>query len=133
MPLQTLVDAERLVGDWLRSHADITAIVANRVATEVLARPCLKLGRIGGVPVVRQHLDAARLQLDAYASNRGGARDLAVRAQAALHAMPAASHALGVVTGVDDDLGLTWSPDPDLNDGPRFVFGVTVYLHPLPA
>ena len=132
MPLRLMVDAERLVGDWLRSHPDITAIVGSRVSTELQARPCVKLQRLGGVPARAQHLDRARTQVETYASNRGGARDLAARCQAALHAMPDTSHPLGVVTAVVDEMGLTWSPDPDLQDAPRFVFAVLVFLHPNP-
>ncbi len=133
MLLRLLVDAERLVGDWLRTHPDITAIVGTRVGTELTAvRPCVKYQRLGGIPQRAMWLDRARIQVEAYASNRGGARDLAARCQAALHDMPSATHALGVVSGVEDDMGLTWSPDPDLQDAPRFLFAVLVYLHPLP-
>lgn len=131
MPLRLLVDAELLTVNWLRGHADVTALVATRVYTEVPAQPVyplLRVIRIGGVPMIAQHLDIARVQIDAWAATKKAARDLAATAQAAMHELPGA-RPLGVVTAVEDDLGFTWSPD-DATDQPRYVFGVSIYIHP---
>ena len=135
MPLRLLVDAELLTVNYLRSVADVTALVATRVYTALPptpAFPLLRIIRIGGTPVVRQHLDIARIQVDSWATSKASAWRVATTAQAALHAMPDVTHPLGVVTAVEDDMGLTWSPDPE-TDQSRYVFGVALYLHPKPS
>lgn len=134
MTLRVLPDAELLVSDWLRAHSDLDPILGNKIFTALpagVSYPCLVIRRLGGVPVVRQHLDRARIQCDIWGRTKYEARTAAAAVQAALHEMPAATHALGVVTGVEDDLGLTWSEDPASNR-PRYTFGVLVYLHPTP-
>jgi hypothetical protein len=134
MPLRLLPDAELLVVNRLRAAADITAIVGTRVYTEIPATPTfplLRINRVGGIPEIRQHLDVARIQIDAWATSKFQARRLAATAQAALHSLVGA-HAEGVVTAVEDDLGLTWSPD-DATGTARYVFGCALWLHPTPS
>lgn len=131
MPVRLLVDAELVVVNWLRGHGDVAAFVATRVYTELPPAPTyplLRITRVGGIPVLRQHLDVARVQIDAWAATKKAARDLAATTQAAMHELPGA-RPLGVVTAVEDDLGLTWSPD-DATDQPRYVAGYAVYIHP---
>lgn len=132
MTLRVLPDAEQLAVDWLKAHTDIDALVGNKIFTALPkdpTYPCLVIRRLGGVPAIREHLDRARLQIDAWGRTKYEARQAAAAAQAALHEMPPATHTQGVVTAVEDDLGLTWSPDP-VTDRPRYIVGVLVYLHP---
>lgn len=131
--LRLLPDAELLVVNWLRARTEITALVSTRVYTQIPAGPSfplIRITRIGGIPEIRQHLDVARIQVDAWGTSQYQARTVAATAQAALHAA-VGLHATGVVSNVDDDLGLTWSPDSETNQ-PRYVFGVALYIHPLP-
>lgn len=138
-----MVDAERLVSAWLRAQAEVTAVVGPRVFVGLVpagqAFPLVTVERIGGVPHPGPlHLDRARLQIDAWGrgstaspvpSGRAQVRDLAALVQALLHERLPGRHELGVVTAVEEDLGLSWSPDPE--DGrDRFLFGVTVFTHP---
>jgi hypothetical protein len=130
-PLQLLPDAELLATTYLRTVPEITTLVGSRVGTTLPAEPqfpYLVVRRYGGLPPVRGHLDQARLQVDAWGRTKQEARYLAATAQAALHAMPQATHSGAVVTGVDDDLGLTWQPDPD-TDTPRYLVGLALYVH----
>lgn len=134
MTLRLLPDAEQLVTDWLRAHTDIDAIVGDRIFTALPKNPtypCVVIRRLGGVPVIATHLDRARIQIDAWGRTKYEARTAAAAVQAALHEMPAGSHSVGVVTGVEDELGLTWSEDPT-SERPRYTFGVLIFLHPTP-
>lgn len=132
-PLRLLVDAERLVAGHLRSVPEVVALVGARVYTAIPPEPVfplVRLTRIGGTPAVPAHLDRARLQIEAWGTSKAQARDLAETVHAALYDMPG-QYPAGMVTAVEDDLGLTWQPDPD-TDRDRYLFGVTVYTHPLP-
>lgn len=133
MPLSVLPDAELLAVGYLRGQAEVAAIVGTRVYTELPAAPVfplLTLHRFGGVPTVPRRLDAARVQVEAWAETKFAARALAATAQAALFEM-VGTFASGVVTGVSYDLGLTWSPDTDVEPPrPRYIFGVIVHAHP---
>lgn len=134
MALRLLPDAELLVVNRLRATAEVTALVGTRVYTQIPATPTyplIRVTRIGGVPAIRQHLDVARIQIDAWGATQYQARTVAATAQAAIHAATG-THATGVVSNVEDDLGLTWSPDPD-TDQPRYVFAVAISIHPTPS
>lgn len=134
MALRLLPDAELLVVQALRATAEVAALVGTRVYTALPpdpTYPVVRVTRIGGIPAIRQHLDVARIQVDAWGTTKKQAFTVATTVQAALHAM-VGPHAGGVVTAVEDDLGLTWSPDPE-TDRDRYVFGVAVYTHPLPG
>lgn len=140
MPLAVLPDAELLTVEFLRSRAEVAALVATRVWPEMPINPsfpALRVQRIGGAPRVPRRLDGARIQVEAWGTTettgRRDARTLAATAHAALWEM-AGVYATGVVTGIDEDLGLTWSPDRAVVGGtarPRFLFGVVVFAHPL--
>lgn len=134
MTLRLLVDAELLAVNYLRATAEVAAIAGSRIYTEIPPTPTyplVRVTRIGGVPTIRQHLDVARLQIDVWGQTKFQARTLAATVQAAMWAA-VGSHAEGVVANVEDDLGLSWSPDPD-TDQPRYVFGVAVTIHPNPT
>jgi hypothetical protein len=145
VPVAVLPDVKRVVADYLRSHADVSALVGTRVGTRVPSAnagsswvntdgtpkfPLLVVQRIGGLPAVERWLDAARIQLDCWANTEADAWKLASTVQAALWDLPG-NRPLGVVTGVAPDLGMTDSPDPDTGR-PRVLFGVVVFAHPAP-
>jgi hypothetical protein len=131
-PLRLPVDAELLTVNYLRARAELLAFVSTRVTTELPKEPtfpALTAFRLGGVADHPGWLDPASLQIDAWGTTKAQANFLARTALAALREMPDADHALGVVTHVAQNLGLTWAPD-DITDQPRYVFGVAVHLHP---
>lgn len=133
MPLDVLADAELVAVAYLRQQSDVAALVGARVSTELPANPTyplLKVTRIMGVPAVPRRLDAAYLQVEAYADTKAQARLLAATAHAALWAATGA-HAGAVITGASDALGLGWVPDPAFTPPkPRYLFAVTLYAHP---
>jgi hypothetical protein len=134
LPVYVAADVELIAVNFLRGRAEITALVGSRVYTEVPAEPTfplLTVQRIGGLVDWPGWLDTARLQVDAWAATKYAARTLAATALAVLLEMPGI-YAQGVITHVTQDLGLTWSPD-ETTDRPRYVLGVAVTTHPIPA
>lgn len=99
--------------------------------------PLLTVQRLGGIPAERHWLDTARIQVSAWGGDdrdtaRAEARDLADAARAALHGAEgtAVASAGAFVTGVEDDLGLAYLPDPQTGRD-RYVFAVRLYAHRL--
>lgn len=95
--------------------------------------PLLVVKRIGGLPAEKHHTDNPSLQIEAWGSDKAQVQDLAQAARAAIH--DAEGSTIGelsaFITGVEDTLGLSWSPDP-VSQRARFVFGVGLYLTRLP-
>jgi len=136
MTTRPLPDAEELATAYLRGVSDVTTAAVGGIHTEVPKNPTwplLVVRRIGGRPRDRRWVDAPRLQIDAWADvgEKKAAHDLAAIARAALQDM-AGIYDQGIVTGVDDDLALTWQPDP-VTSRARYLFGIVAYTHPLPA
>ena len=92
--------------------------------------PLAVVRRLGGVPAVRRRLDAARIQVDVYGNNKSEARAAAEAARLALHRAEGTTFAEfeGHVTGVEDELGLTFLPDPDTARD-RYTFSVALFAH----
>lgn len=134
-PLHLMVDAEALVVAFLAGQADVAALVGSRISTELPPAPTfplVRLERIGGLTGTPAHLDRARIQVEAWGATKGEAHTVAATVRAALFEELPGTHPLGVVTGAEEDLGLTWSPDPE-SDQPRYVFGVAAFIHPAPT
>lgn len=106
------------------------AITGARVYSSIPGRatyPLLIVERLGGVPIEKHAIDQGRIQVSAYGNNKAEARDAADAARLALHraAGTTVAEASCFITGVDDETGLTWLPDPvTMRD--RYVFGVQV-------
>lgn len=131
-------DTEKIASAYLRSRSEVTSYTTDRVYTEIPSGatvPLVRLFRVGGAPVRPQqlHLDAARLQVDAYGGSKATSRDLAETCRAVLREASAASHSGGSVTAVTFG-DLLWLPDETWlsTNGkaqPRYVFDCTVYVH----
>lgn len=133
MTLRVLPDVEMAALRWLKAQAELTALVGQRIYAKLPKAPtfpAVRLMRVGGTPVIAQHLDVARLQVEAFAPAKYDAWRVAATAQAAIHLLPGI-HFEGVVTAVEDAVGLTWAPD-NQTDRPRYLFDVLVYAHPHP-
>lgn len=121
-------DAEKLVGDALRA-ASLT--VGSRVYSSIPKTPTFPLitiQRTGGTPVERHRLDQARIQVDVWGESKSQAHDIAQAARVAIHRMEGSTPTGAVIGGVDDILGLAWSPDP-VTHRDRYIFGVSITLH----
>lgn len=144
MALPVILDAEALVGAWLREHADIIALDA-RVAgrtPDSLTRPWVRVTQLDATPINRSGLDYAvdyMIQLDCYAGSDAAA-DFRGQAEASLLARTARAvlKALeGTVT--DDDVVVsrvafsTHLRAPDTAMEPareRIILVAEILLHP---
>lgn len=119
-------DAEAIACDQLStvSGADHvgTRIPANATGTVV------RVTRLGGIAPVRGRLDLARIQIEVWDDDQATARDVAADCLKAMHELEGTATESAFVTAVDQDLGMSFIPDPT-NHQPRYIFGVAVYLH----
>lgn len=132
MTLRVLPDVELLVTAWLAEVdelANLYAHIGTEIPTEATL-PVIRILRVGGSAVIRQHLDSARVQVDVWADGKQAAHDLARLTQAAMHELPG-SHDEGVVTAVEDGV-FAWSPD-ESTGWAGYTADYLVYLHPNPA
>lgn len=105
MTLTTVVDVERLVSDYLRTHADIIAL-GTRIVGKTPDSKTTSWVRVTelSAPQVNQpdHLVESLMHFDCYAGATGGqpeANNLYRAVRAVLGTLPG-THALGAVTGV---------------------------------
>jgi hypothetical protein len=123
-----LPNVEALTVNYLLAHPDVTPLVGARVVT-VLPNspvfPLVVLFRIGGVAPLRGVLDEASLQVEAWADRKAQAFTVANTVQSALWDMTGVFDE-GVVADVRSTLGMSYLPDPVMNEKPRYVFGVAV-------
>jgi hypothetical protein len=127
-------DAEAIAG-WAMRTAGVTGGRVYSSIPNSPAFPLTILKRIGGQPAERHRLDAPRLQVEVWGTKKSEALDGAQLARSVIHSLEGQSVTTGAgapvnafITGVTDDLGLFWSPDPP-TDRDRYIFGVRLYLH----
>lgn len=125
----TFPDAEAVVTTRLRAELTVpvfTELPHDAEATVVTVR------RIGGLPAVRQRLDAAEIQVDVWGITKAEAHDVAQAARVALmetgNTVVSYDGGSAAVTGVDDSSGMAWLPDPT-SKRERYTFTVRLYLH----
>ena len=121
-------DAEALVSQGLRDAAIVG--LDERVYSSIPKSPTFPLvtvQRIGGLPLERHAYDRARIQVDVWGQTKTEAYYIAQAARVAIHRMENTAPTGAVISGVLDDLGLTWQPDPRTARD-RYLFGVAVIL-----
>lgn len=122
-------DVEALVGAGVRT-ANLAGLGA-RVYSSIPNSPTWPLviiKRIAGIPVERHRLDQARVQVEVWGQNKGEAEALAQQVRVEIHRLEGTAPNGAVIAGVDDDLGLSWQPDP-VTSRDRYIFGVAITLH----
>ena len=122
-------NVEAIVGKKLRD-AGIPGVtgVHSSIPTDAVF-PLITVQRVGVIPVIRQYLDAANIQVDVWGTSKTDAFNIAARARVLLHEMAGTSFTDPVkvwVSAVEDSLGITWQPDPDTGRD-RYLFSVLVY------
>lgn len=133
-----LPDVEQLVIDYLRASTEVGTEVGDRVWPEKPAdppaEPYVLVQRLGGSVAVPRRLDAGRVQIDVYGGSRFACHRAARAIRAAMWEAHKATHAVGVVTGVEEESGPSWLPDPVDTAGrrkPRYTQSLIVFAHPL--
>lgn len=128
------VDVEALTVNALLDDAGVSALVSNRVYTDLPAGPRFPLAlvtRIGGVTDSVYHLDAATVQVEGWAKERTDALDLTAAALSALMHLEG-NYDEGVVSGARPFTGIGYLPD-SASSTPRYIFRLTIFCHPTPA
>jgi hypothetical protein len=123
----TFPDIEGMAGKVMRDAGVASGRVYSSLPTSPVW-PLVTFSRLGGIPAVERRLDRARIQVETWGNNKGEARSLAEAARLALHkaqgtAVPSFA---GFITGVEDELGLIFLPDPPTGKD-RYVFAVGIY------
>lgn len=140
--LTVLPDATRLVCDFLRAAPEVTAVVADRVFTELPADktfPLVLVRRILSTPLATRPWWAETVTLDVnvYGGRTTEAHQLAQVIRSLMAGQLSGNHPQGTVCGVTV-LSMVDAPDPDvppLSDGRprrRVVCSVAVTVHPVP-
>lgn len=136
MAVIEIVDGEKLLSNYLRTHPDVSGLTARLVGKtpDDTSTAWVKVQQLNAQDMAPplDHLTRFVLQLDCYAGGTGGqpeANRLARVARAAIRDLPGI-HAEGTVTGVGFT-GHARIPDVDF-DPPRerVVVTAVVYAHP---
>lgn len=137
MAVTLIPDAEKIVGGYLRAHADITALAAKITGRtpEDTGRSWVRITQLdareaGNSPV--EHLISYLLQLDCYAdrdNDQGDAVVLARTARAALNDLANTQQGGAVVTRVEF-VGHNRLPDPDFEPArERVILTAEIHMH----
>lgn len=127
-------DFEQLVVSFLASNPVVAGKATGGISTEIPPSadfPRIRVTMTGSTQTARSWLYTARVTLEAWAESKAAAFDLLVYAAHALETgLEGAQVASGAVTGVIQETGANWSPDP-ITQLPRYiaVFGITA--HPI--
>lgn len=139
MTVALLPDVERLLSRFLREHADVSALVGDRVYTAFPSQagdgPLVLVHRIGGAPPFSRPLvfDRADVQIDSYGGGKAVAHELVATVRAALGELEGQPRAEGTVTSVEHG-PLRYVPDDTYKPArPRYVADVTVHTRPAVA
>lgn len=124
-------DIEAMIARALRS----AGVCGGRAYSSIPREPTWPLAvvqRVGGTAADERRLDSARIQVDIYGNSKSEARAEGDKARKALHAAQGTSFPteMGYITGVEDESGLTWLPDPTTNRD-RYNLSVIVHAHTL--
>ena len=124
-------DVEKIVRNWLNAKLPE---LSGRLYTTIPPNPTyphIRIQRTGGVPTVRQRLDAARIDVNVWGNDQSEAQALAQKARAFLmdlEGQATTSPVAAWVSGVDDELGLMRLYDEETNKD-RYFFSVRVFCH----
>jgi hypothetical protein len=126
----TMPDAEQIAGDWLRGYG---LACEDRVYSSLPAKKefsLLTVKRIYGTPAVKQVLDSAVLDAQAWGNSKTEAHNLAQEARVALLEMEGQEIDGAIVTAVVDEpgQGIRYVEDPPTGKD-RYVFAVRVFSH----
>jgi hypothetical protein len=134
-----LPDSERITSTFLRSRAEVTALVSDRVYTELPKReldrtfPLVRLVRSGGGATGSpRFLDRAILTFDVWGGTKYEARLIAETVAAVLDDVAGYSAHDGYSTGASPG-SLRYLPDDTFEPAkPRYQFDAVVFFRPTP-
>ena len=127
------VNIEKVVVQFLLANLDLEEIIGeNRVSTEIPPNadlPRIRITLTGGTIPVRSYLYSHRITVESWAEDKTTAWDALLECIYSLEAeLDGALVENGVVTAVDQESGITWSPDSETNT-PRYLTTVRITTH----
>lgn len=136
MTVTLLPDVEKVISAYLRSRTEVTALVGDRIYTEIPKTPTfplVRLTRVGGAPITSRplHIDQAIVQVDVFGGPKTQARLLA---ETCRHVLSEAHEATHTGASVDDVVfgAFQWLPDPSFEPTkPRYSFDAAITVHPI--
>lgn len=131
------IDVEALVATFLRGQAAVTALVADRVYTDLPHQrtyPLVLVTRTGSTSLYRNWLEQIDIEISAYGGTHKLAYQLANTCLSAMAADLPGGHADGVVTKFEA-ASTAYEPEPDSTDPsgharPRYTCAAVVTAHP---
>lgn len=126
-----LVDVEELVRNALAADPDLATLVDERIGTRIATDPTypfIVIRRVASRQIVRRWFDGVRIQFDCYADTQKQAWTIAATIQAVITRLVGV-YPEGIVTGTDEEIGLTYQPDPKTSK-PRYIQDHRIYAHP---
>jgi hypothetical protein len=131
------VDVEALVTTFLRGQSAVTALVADRVYSDLpheRTYPLVLVNRVGGGYTYKTFLEEADVEIAAHGGSHKQAQSLANTCLVSMAQSIVGSHTEGVVTKVKAT-SVVYQPEVDSADPqgharPRFLVSVTVTTHP---
>lgn len=134
MTYGAIPDVEALIVETLLASEAVTEIVGETgVSTDLPPEaelPRVRVALSGGSLTVRGWLHAVKINLEAWSQTKEEAFDLINACAVTLTELEdGAQVEQGVVTGVSQETGLAWSPDP-VTKTPRYILGFVINIHP---
>lgn len=129
MPFAVLPDMEQELVTFLKGHASLTPLVADRVRTELYANQlCLQVTALGGTQPWPWEA-VVEFQLSAWGGDKTEANLLARTAAAAAYDLVGRAVTGGHVVGADVRLAPLWAPDEETKR-PRYRTDVAFTVMP---
>jgi hypothetical protein len=131
------VDVEALITTFLRGQTAVTALVIDRVYSDLphdRTYPLVLVNRTGGGFTYKQYLEEADVEIAAHGGTHKQAYNLANACLTSMATSIVGSHSDGVVTKVKAT-SVVYQPEVDSADPqgharPRYLVSVTVTTHP---
>lgn len=131
------VDVEALLTSFLRGRAEITALVADRVYSDLphaRTYPLILINRTGGEFLYKRHLEAAEVSIQCFGGTHKLAQQIAGTVLSTMEAGLVGRAPEGVVTGFTVS-STVYDPEVESADQsgharPRFTMSCSVITHP---
>jgi hypothetical protein len=127
-------DAEAAVVAILRADDTVNDYTPDGVATDLIGYTApdrwLRIVRTGGIPTLWMRVDNPLIEVAAYAEDKGAALDLARAARRAIYAGRGYTGNGLLLYDVNEETGLAWSPDDEVDTTPRYTFTLALVTKP---
>lgn len=133
-PLEIMPDDELAIIQYLRGVPEVTALVpGTRITSDLPDKPIypvVLIQRVGGTPLVWQHIDEPAIQIDVVGGTRYECKKLALTVRAAILSIANYVVPEAVLSSAYEEVGPAWLPDTiPIPPIPRFTSRYRVLIH----